>query len=88
MVLTSQISGLGPRTKCHTIGMSDYWALVNLGKSISHWAVVLLGCPEWVSPTRTGVAIAHLGLYTSDIGWGQWVNIVHKTVCRHWFGVG
>ena len=28
------------------------------------------------------VAIAHLGLYTSDIGWGQWVNIVHETVCR------
>ena len=34
------------------------------------------------------VAIAHLGLYTSDIGWGQWVNIIHETVCRPWFGVG
>ena len=36
----------------------------------------------------TSVAIAHLGLYSSDIGWGQWVNIVHKTVCRQWFRVG
>ena len=34
------------------------------------------------------VASAHLGLYTSDIGWGQWVNIIHETVCRQWFGVG
>ena len=37
--------------------------------------------------TGTCVAVAHLGLYTSDIGWGQWVNIVHETVCRQWFGV-
>ena len=34
------------------------------------------------------VAIAHLGLYTSDSGLGQWVNIVHETVCGQWFGVG
>ena len=34
------------------------------------------------------VVIAHLGLYTSDIGLGLWVNIMHKTVCRQWFGVG
>ena len=33
------------------------------------------------------VVIAHLGLYTSDIGLGQWVNIIHETVCRQWFGV-
>ena len=33
------------------------------------------------------VAIAHLGWYTSDIGLEQWVNIVHETVCRQWFGV-
>ena len=33
------------------------------------------------------VAIAHLGWDTSDIGLGQWVNIVHETVCRQWFGV-
>ena len=37
--------------------------------------------------TCTSVAIEHLGLYILDIGWGQWVNIVHETVCRQWFGV-
>ena len=35
----------------------------------------------------TCVAIVHMGLYTSDIGWGRWLNIVHETVCRQWFGV-
>ena len=34
------------------------------------------------------VAIAHLGLCTSDIGLGQWVNIIHETVWRQWFGFG
>ena len=34
------------------------------------------------------VEIANLGLYTSNFGWGRWVNIVHETVCRQWFGVG
>ena len=33
------------------------------------------------------VAIGNMGLYTSDIGWVRWVNIVHETVCRQWFGV-
>ena len=33
------------------------------------------------------VAIRHMVLYTSDIGWFRWVNIVHETVCRQWFGV-
>ena len=33
------------------------------------------------------MVIAHLGLYTSDVGLGQWVNIIHETVCRQWFGV-
>ena len=28
-----------------------------------------------------------MGLYTSDIGWGRWLNIVHETVRRRWFGV-
>ena len=33
------------------------------------------------------VAIVHMGLYTSDIGWGRGLNIVHKAVRRQWFGV-
>ena len=33
------------------------------------------------------VAIVHKGLYATNIGWGRWLNIVHKTVCRQWFGV-
>ena len=41
----------------------------------------------WKGVPFACVAIAHLGLYTSDIGLGQWVNIIHETVCRQWFGV-
>ena len=35
----------------------------------------------------TFVAIVHMGLYTSDSGWGRGLNIVHETVRRRWFGV-
>ena len=30
----------------------------------------------------TCVAIVHMGLYTSDIGWGRGLYIVHETVRR------
>ena len=33
------------------------------------------------------VAIVHMGLYTSDIGWVRGINIVHETVRRQWSGV-
>ena len=38
-------------------------------------------------PSSNSVAIGQLGLHTSDIGWVRWVNIVHETDCRQWFGV-
>ena len=50
-------------------------------------------CTRCILPDRSflgsaggggSVAIAHLGLYTSDIGLGQWVYIIHETVCRQW----
>ena len=33
------------------------------------------------------VAIVHMGWYTSDIGGGRGLYIVHETGRRQWFGV-
>ena len=33
------------------------------------------------------VAIVNMGLYTTNIGWGRWLYIVHETVFRQWFEV-
>ena len=41
---------------------------------------ILLFSRRCAAKYATSVAIAHLGLYTSDIGWGQWVNIIHESL--------
>ena len=52
-----------------------------------YFACIQICTKCFVSVHNICVAIVHMGLYTSDIGWGREFYIVHETVRRQWFGV-